>query len=216
MGLSWIFLYEAYQRIGVGLSSITYYTGPVLVMLSTPLVFKKKLTLRQILCFAVVFAGILMVSLPGITGTTDIDLPGLCYGFISAVFHALMVIFTMKAPHVTGIKNSMFQLTISFLTVAVLVITEHGITCPSSPSGWFWMLFLSFVNTGIGCYLYFADISKLPVSAVSILGYLEPLSAVLFAVLILHERLTLVEVAGAVLILAGAVVSCHRTQDGCD
>ncbi len=25
MGLSWLFLYEAYRRIGVGLSSITYY-----------------------------------------------------------------------------------------------------------------------------------------------------------------------------------------------
>lgn len=27
MGLSWIFLYEAYQRIGVGLSSVVHYCG---------------------------------------------------------------------------------------------------------------------------------------------------------------------------------------------
>lgn len=213
MGLSWIFLYEAYNRIGVGLSSITYYTGPVLVMLLAPLVLKEKLTLRQLSCFAIVFCGILMVSLPGITGTAVIDLTGLCYGFISAIFHALMVIFTMKAPHITGIKNSMFQLTVSFLTVAVLVIAEHGIICPSSSSGWFWMLFLSFVNTGIGCYLYFAEISKLPVTAVSILGYLEPLSAVLFAVVLLHEKLTPVEIAGAALILTGATLSCTGTHD---
>lgn len=57
MGLSWIFLYEAYQRVGVGLSSIAYYCGPVLVLLLTPLVFGKRLTARQLGCFSVVFGG---------------------------------------------------------------------------------------------------------------------------------------------------------------
>lgn len=43
-----------------------------------------------------------------------------------------------------------------------------------------WILFLSFINTGVGCYLYFSETAKLPVTTVSILGYLEPLSAVFF------------------------------------
>ena len=29
MGASWMFLYEAYQQIGVGVSSLLYYCGPV-------------------------------------------------------------------------------------------------------------------------------------------------------------------------------------------
>jgi uncharacterized membrane protein len=33
MGASWMFLYEAYAQIGVGVSSLLYYTGPVNVML---------------------------------------------------------------------------------------------------------------------------------------------------------------------------------------
>lgn len=32
MGISWIFLYESYQLIGVSLSTLAYYCGPVLVM----------------------------------------------------------------------------------------------------------------------------------------------------------------------------------------
>lgn len=31
MGASWIFLYEAYQQIGVSLASLTYYCGPVIL-----------------------------------------------------------------------------------------------------------------------------------------------------------------------------------------
>lgn len=207
MGLSWIFLYEAYVRIGVGLSSITYYCGPVIVMLSAPLVFHKKLKASQYLCFVVVFAGIMLVSLPGVMGQGSVDVIGLLCGFASAAFHALMVIFTMKAPDITGVKNSMIQLAVSWVTVALFLFGGKSVSLPDSTEQWFWILFLSIVNTGIGCYLYFSDVSKLPVANVSILGYLEPLSAVIFAVLLLHESLSLPEMIGAVLILGGAIVT---------
>lgn len=207
MGLSWIFLYEAYQRIGVGLSSITYYCGPVIVMLLAPLTFHKKFTFRQILCFVVVFVGILLVSAPDLIGSNTGDLFGLFCGFASAILHAMMVIFTMKAPDITGLKNSMLQMVVSFLVATVFTITQVGLTLPTSPAQWGWILFLGIVNSGIGCYLYFSEIAKLPVITVSILGYLEPLSAVFFAVILLHESLSLPELIGAVLILGGAIAS---------
>lgn len=212
MGLSWIFLYEAYVRIGVGLSSITYYCGPVIVMLSAPLVFHKKLNASQYLCFVVVFAGIMLVSLPGVFGQGSVDGFGLMCGFASAAFHALMVIFTMKAPHITGVKNSMMQLAVSWVTVALFLLAGKSVSLPDSPEQWFWILFLSIVNTGIGCYLYFSDVSKIPVANVSILGYLEHLSSVIFAVILLHETLSLPEIVGAVLILGGAVVTTINDQ----
>ena len=212
MGLSWIFLYEAYQRIGVGLSSIAYYCGPVIVMLLTPFVFHKKITGIQKLCFGVVFLGIVLISVPDLMGSTAVDSFGLFCGFASAVLHALMVIFTMKAPEITGLKNSMIQLVVSFLTVAAFAVVLQNICPPSGLTQWGWMLVLGIVNTGIGCYLYFAEIAKLPVETVSILGYLEPLSAVVFAVLLLHEQLNAYELVGAVFIACGAVIS-ERAQN---
>lgn len=213
MGLSWIFLYEAYRRIGVGLSSITYYCGPVLVMLCAPFVFREQLSPRQILCFATVFAGILLVSLPGLTDYSRISAVGLACGFASAVLHALMVIFTMKAPHITGLKNALLQLAVSFLTVALYMLPTQGLTFPVGGGQWFWMLFLGIVNTGMGCYLYFSDLARLPVDTVSILGYLEPLSAVVFAVILLGERLSLGELFGGLLILGGAVLAIRRARE---
>ena len=211
MGLSWIFLYEAYQRVGVGLSSIAYYCGPVLVLLLTPLVFGKRLTARQIGCFAVVFGGILLVSVPDLAPGTGTDPVGLACGFASAVLHALMVVFTMKAPQITGLRNAAVQLAVSFLTVVPFALAG-GVPLPADGGQWGWLLFLGLVDTGVGCYLYFSEIARLPVVTVSILGYLEPLSAVFFAVLLLHERLTACEVVGAVLILAGAAASERRRR----
>ncbi|WP_313770619.1 DMT family transporter [Bacillus sp. S/N-304-OC-R1] len=51
---------------------------------------------------------------------------------------------------------------------------------------------------------YFSSIGRLPVQSVSILGYLEPLSALVFSAAILGEKLSLVQLVGAVLILGGA------------
>ena len=44
MGASWMFLYEAYQEIGVSLASLLYYCGPVIVMILSPVLFSERLT----------------------------------------------------------------------------------------------------------------------------------------------------------------------------
>ncbi len=51
MGASWMFLYEAYRQIGVSISSLLYYCGPVIVMILSPLLFKEKLTAPKIIGF---------------------------------------------------------------------------------------------------------------------------------------------------------------------
>ena len=69
------------------------------------------------------------------------------------------------------------------------------------------MLWLGIINTGLGCFLYFSSIGKLPVLTVSVCGYAEPLSAVIFSAIILHEILLPLQILGAVLIIGGAVLS---------
>ena len=48
MSASWIFLYEAYAQIGVGVSSLLYYCGPVLVMALSPVLFREKLGVSKL------------------------------------------------------------------------------------------------------------------------------------------------------------------------
>ena len=62
MGLSWMFLYEAYQQIGVSLSSLLYYCGPVIVMMLSPMLFHEKLTKPKVIGFAVVIVGVFLVN----------------------------------------------------------------------------------------------------------------------------------------------------------
>ncbi len=204
MGTSWIFLYEAYQRIGVGLASLLYYTGPVFVVLMSPVLFCEKLTPVKLLCFAAVLLGMLLTNLRQLQAGEDIA--GLLYALGSAVMYAFMVILNKKAESITGMKNATIQLSVSFLTVAVFVCFRGGIAMPTDGSQWLWLILLGLINTGVGCYLYFSSIGQLSVQTVSVLGYIEPLSALLLSVALLHEPFSLMQCIGAVLILGGAIM----------
>ncbi len=203
MGVSWIFLYEAYQQIGVSIASLAYYCGPVIVMLLSPLLFKERFTLPKVGGFVAVLCGILLINTQAIhDGKTPW---GLFCGVMSAIMYAFMVIFNKKAHSITGMKNAMLQLIISFLTVAVFLGFRQGFIIHVSRSDWIPILILGLLNTGIGCYLYFSSIASLPVQSVTVCGYLEPLSAIAFSALLLKEILQPIQMLGAVLVIGGSI-----------
>lgn len=202
MGTSWMFLYEAYQQIGVSIASLAYYCGPVIVMILSPILFKENITWAKILGFLAVLAGMFCVNMQALSeGKTTW---GLFCGIMSAVMYASMVIFNKKAKNITGLENSMWQLITSFVTVAIFLGIRQGFSLHIEPSSVIPILILGIVNTGFGCYLYFSSIGDLPVQTVAICGYLEPLSAVIFSVIFLNETMDSVQIIGTMLILGGA------------
>ena len=179
MGTSWMFLYEAYQQIGVSYASLLYYCGPVIVMILSPLIFKEKLTVPKVAGFMIVLIGILLVNGKRIDSKGNTW--GLACGALSAVMYFFMVTLNKQSRSVTGMENAVVQLTVSFLTVAIFVGARQAFVIQVPAEAWPWILVLGLVNTGIGCYLYFSPLSKLQVQTVAVCGYLEPLSAVIFA-----------------------------------
>ena len=210
MGTSWIFLYEAYDEIGVSLASLAYYCGPVIVMILSPILFGEKLTKIKVCSFLVVLVGIFLVN--GTAFENGVSVWGLACGLLSAVCYSLMVMFNKKAKDITGLENSMLQLFVAFLTVAIFVGIKQGYRMEIDTQSIIPILVLGLLNTGIGCYFYFSSIGKLPVQTVAICGYLEPLSAVLFSVIFLKETMLPIQIIGAVLIIGGAMLGEYRKR----
>lgn len=204
MGANWLFLYEAYQQIGVSLATLLYYCGPVIVMILSPLIFKERLTAPKVVGFVIVVIGVILVN--GKATVAGENLWGFFCGMMSAVMYFLLVTFNKQAKKIVGMENSVIQLGVSFLTVAVFMLVKQGIFFHIPKESLPWILMLGIVNTGLGCYLFFSPLSKLPVQTVAICGYIEPLSAVIFATVFLGERMAAVQIIGAVLIIGGAMV----------
>ncbi len=205
MGGNWLFLYEAFQQIGVGMATLTCYCGPVFVMILSLILFKTRLTWPKTVGFFIVVGGMLLINghllQAGYSGW------GLFCGMMSAVMYAVLVICNKKAAAIAGLENALLQLAISFVTVAIFVAWKQGLVLQIGSGDWLPILFLGLLNTGIGCYLYFSSLGILPVQTVAVCGYLEPLSAVIFSVFLLGETMTAIQWLGAGMILGGAMLS---------
>ena len=99
-----------------------------------------------------------------------------------------MITENRRAVHITGQENAALQMLFGFLTAAVFIgIRDRGFAVNIRPDDRGWIVLLGAVNTGPGCCWYFSAISRLPVQTVAVCGYLEPLTAVVFAAALLHD-----------------------------
>lgn len=203
LGLSWMFLFEAYRQVGVQVASLAYYCGPIIVMALSPLLFREHLSAGKLVGFAAVLLGIVLVN--GTAAENGLPLGGLACGGASAVMYAVMVICNKKGAAVTGLENAAIQLVSAFVASAAasaVIGAPLVVPCATDLPA---VVTLCLVNTALGCYLYFGTIGHLPVQSVAVCGYLEPLSAVVFSAVLLGETMAPVQVAGAALIVGGAV-----------
>ncbi|WP_321971603.1 DMT family transporter [Paratractidigestivibacter sp.] len=212
LGVAWLFLFESYKHIGVGVASLLFYCGPVIVMALSPMIFKARLTAIKICGFAAVILGAFLVVGQGLG--QGIAPMGLLLGAMSAVMYAVMVIFSKKVTDIGGVESSAIQLCGSFGAVAAYMVASAltgSLALPSMAAlanvNLAAVLCIGLVNTGFGCYLYFSSMGKLPVTRVAVCGYLEPLSAVVLSAVLLGEPMSAANVLGACLILGGAIWS---------
>lgn len=208
MAADWLFLFEAYRQIGVSLGMIINYCGPAIVIFMSAFLFKEKITWPKLAALAAALVGAFLISSQAVV--EGINLFGLLCAVLSAFSYAAMVIFNKMSREIKGMENSTLQLLCTFITVAVFVGFKQGLHLEIARGDWFPILWIGFVNTGISCYFYFSSIGELPVQTVAVCGYLEPLSAVLLSVILLHEAMLPLQALGAVLIIGGVIFGeCH-------
>lgn len=202
-GVLFLFLFRAYQLVGVSLASLAYYCGPVLVILVSPLFFREKLTRWKVLGFLFVLAGVVLVN--GQAALDGKPLWGLVCAGLASLMYAVLVVATKKNEHIHGLENPCIQLLVSLLTVSLYLAFTQGFSIQVQPGDWLPILVLGLLNTGLGCYLYYSSIGHLPAQQVAIFGYLEPLSSVFYSALLLHEVLFPLQWVGGLLIVFGAL-----------
>ena len=205
LGGGWIFLFEAYRTIGVSISTLLYYLGPIIAMLLSPLFFNEELTKVKLIGAAIVFIGVLLLN-GNIAGDPSKAYGILC-GFMSGVFYAVTVILNKKVRNATGMENTTCQLVASFFLVFTFLMATTGIHIKITGTEWIPVLWIGLLNTGLSCFFYYSTITKLPMSTVAILSYLDPVSAVILSALILHESLSFIQIIGVILVIGGAAFS---------
>jgi drug/metabolite transporter (DMT)-like permease len=128
------------------------------------------------------------------------------YGLISAVLYASVTLSNKYAKGLSGLEITLIQLVGAFVVILPYVLFTHSNTWVAPTfRELIYLLILGFVHTGIALYLYFSAIQELPGQSVALCSYIDPVSALFFAAIFLGDRLTVLQLLGAALILGGAL-----------
>ena len=201
MGINWILLFEAYKYTTVSAATLSYYFAPVIVTLVCPILFREKLTGKQLVCFLMSTVGLVLITGIGDVGGGN-DLIGILFGLGAAVFYAAVVLLNKFIKNVQGIHRTVLQFLAAVVTLIPYVLMTSGVTLNTmNAAGWVNLLIVGFIHTGLTYCLYFSSLKDLSGQKAAILSYIDPLVAVLVSVTVLGETMTLLQAAGGILIL---------------
>lgn len=201
MGINWILLFEAYKYTTVSVATLSYYFAPVIVTVVCPILFKEKLTVKQIICFIMSTVGLVMITGVADSGGES-NMKGIMFGLGAAFFYASVVLFNKFIRNVDGIHRTFLQFIAAILVLLPYVIFTSGITLGGmNTKGWVNLLIVGLIHTGITYCMYFSSLKELPGQKAAILSYIDPLVAVVISVTVLGEIMTLWQIIGGALIL---------------
>ena len=202
MGINWILLFEAYKYTTVSVATLSYYFAPVIVTIVCPILFKEKMTKKQIICFAMSTVGLaLVVGLTNLGGGSS-DTLGVLFGLGAACFYATVIILNKYIKNVSGIHRTLLQFFAAIIVLIPYVAATSGVNLGSmNTKGWICLLVVGLVHTGICYCLYFSSLKDLTGQQAAILSYIDPLVAVVISVAVLGEAITASQLIGGVLIL---------------
>lgn len=201
MGINWILLFEAYKYTTVSVATLSYYFAPVIVTVVCPILFKEKLTGRQILCFVMSTLGLVLITGIGEVGGGR-GMIGILFGLGAAVFYAAVILLNKFIRNVEGIHRTFLQFLAAIVILLPYVLMTGGVTLGGMNAvGWANLLIVGLVHTGLTYCMYFSSLKELPGQKAAILSYIDPLVAVLISVTVLGETMTAQQAIGGVLIL---------------
>jgi len=209
LGFNWILLFEAYRYTTVATATLCYYFAPIILLATSPFIFKEKMTLKKGLCILAALVGMVFVSGVAQNGIPPVsELKGVLLALAAAALYASIVTVNKTITNISAYDKTIMQLGISALVLLPYnFITGSFQGLVITPFVLFMLIFVGIVHTGIAYFLYFGSMEHLKSQTLAIISYIDPVVAVVLSALLLKEPMGIYNIAGAVLILGAALIS---------
>jgi drug/metabolite transporter (DMT)-like permease len=201
-----VLLFFAAYKITISVAVLTHYLAPIFVAVASPFVIRERLSTRTMLAVGASFAGLAMMlgpSRPGASGGAMWSSAML--GAASAVFYASNVLGNKFVAASFSSSETMFWHGLVATPFLALFIPRAEWAALDAHA----VVFLAVASIGPGALAGLAfvwGLRRMPAAHASTLTLLEPLVAVVLGSAVFGETLGPRAIAGATLILAGALV----------
>lgn len=204
-----------------GIASTILFVYPIIVALIMTFVFKEKLKKLTVLCIFLALGGISLLykSEDG----TSLDLTGTLLVFVSALTYAIYIVGVNQPAlkNVATLKVTFYVLLFGVFLFVLRLFCGKNLSVPDADQWYLWgnLLALAVFPTAISFLCTTSAIQYIGSTSTSILGALEPVTAIFFGVTVFGETLTAREGLGLVmvivavtLVIAGGGISAHMVR----
>lgn len=203
------FFFLALTGLSASLTVLLLYTYPVMVMILSHYILKEYITKSGVLALITVTIGMILL----VWGEWSVSNPSyLLFGIGAAFFYALYIIYSHRYLKNTPALPSSFYVQ---LGAGVILSLIHFSSNPQRPFHILSEHFLFIVSMAILCSLmamslFLAGLQKITSTEASILSTTEPISGVIIATILLHEKISMQQMMGGFLILLGMILCARR------
>ncbi|MNJ99825.1 threonine and homoserine efflux system [compost metagenome] len=209
-GLFSTLYFTAVEGLSVTLAALLLYTYPFWVNVFSHFFTKDKISLNEALCLVAGSAGLVIL----LWGHIEVkNVLAILAGLAAAISYAIYVMVSGRLQkNVRPISSTLYVITAGALA---LLIFHHPhieklpeLTKAQGNS----ILGLAIICTIIPLTLELSALQKIKSSTVALLMMIEPITAAILGALIFHERLTGLQLVGAVIILASLTANTIYAQ----
>ena len=184
-------------------------TSPAFIAILGWMILKEKLNLMQSLGIVLAMIGVLAVVSKGDLATIAVGKFGTYGDFLILISSVNWAVFSILSRR--GLKNhpstrmTFWVMTIGWLITSVAFFAGRNYLEISKldSRGWMAMIFLGIFTTGLAYIAWFDALSSLPAAQTGAFLFVEPLTSMVVAAIILSEQITLVSILGGAVILVG-------------
>jgi drug/metabolite transporter (DMT)-like permease len=200
LALNWILLFYAVSIIQVSEAILLYYSGPIFAILVMHFL-GERIGINRYISIIIAFTGIFIIINPT---TLNISI-GALIALASGIFYGLLAVASKMATGIVNSKELVFYQTIisTIITSPFLLILRFNLTLNNIVI----VTIAALVNTLLALFLWYDALTKISVQLSSILSYLDPVFAMLFAFIFLHQIPTLISLLGGILIIISGIFS---------
>ncbi len=206
LAVHWLAFFVALNLTTVAVTLAILYIGPVLAAVLSGPVLHERVSRAAYIGLAVAVVGTLFVIRPG-SGATVV---GVAVAAISGLLlAAIMLLGKPLAADLGGLVVATWELVVASVVLAPFTVQAVR------ESGEYWPQFvvLGALFTGLAGVVYWTSMRRLPVAVVSVIMYLEPASAVVWAAAFLGERPDALTWLGVVLVVAAGTIATRVVPD---
>lgn len=210
LALNLILYFLAIRYTGVAVAIFLSYLAPVYLAFAAPLVLKEKTERVVHVALAVGLTGMALILVPGLLlEGVRLSVAGLLCAWGAGVLYAVYLLFA-KSLRGLKVRSTAVVFTQSAFTAAVMLVpgllAVRAVHYEYSGIDLLMAALLGLVTTAFSFSLFMHGLHYIRVQHAGIIAYVEPVSAPLYALVLLGQRPSAWTIAGGALIVAAGIL----------